>query len=88
MCDEVFLVGQMSKLNELEGFGKKIYPWKIVEGFFSNNKLKGFGRVINSNGDYLVGNFKDDDEFYGWGYREVDGIVTKGLWEEDLALFS
>ena len=63
----------MSKKNELEGIGKKIYPWKIIEGFFVENKLKGFGRIIDQNGDYLVGYFKDDDEFYGWGHREVDG---------------
>ena len=37
----------------------------VNEGFFKDDKLHGFGRVINSAGGYFIGECADDNPLYG-----------------------
>ena len=37
----------------------------LHEGFYKDDKLHGFGRVIYPHGDYSIGEFADDNPLYG-----------------------
>ena len=43
---DLLLVGQIDTNGKLNGIGRKITPWAIIEGQFEENLLKGFGREI------------------------------------------
>ena len=61
-----------------QGIGRKIYPYKIVEGQFVKGQLYGFGRVIWHHGSCQIGWYKDG-ELYGYAkdYR-ADGTEEEG----------
>ena len=54
----------MNDKKKLSGLGRKIELGStsgvMMEGFFSNNNLNGFGRCISSDGTMAIGFFKDD----------------------------
>jgi hypothetical protein len=50
--------GYFNKLWEREGYGVAIFPdGSKYQGFYSEDKMKGKGRLININGDYYEGEF-------------------------------
>lgn len=81
---ECFKTGHF-KINtkDLEGIGRKVfiaggYDTNIQEGYFVNNKLNGFGRVIYPNGDYYVGTFKNH-QYNGSGqFVNAKGDILQG----------
>ena len=77
------LIGQLNSNNELQGIGKKITPWSVIEGYFEDNQLKGLGRHLRNDGTYCVGNFSSDLRLRGYGKRIVNGEeVEVGQWDE------
>jgi hypothetical protein len=52
----------------MHGFGRKIHPEFIYEGYFFEGNYKGFGRGIWGNGSYYIGMWKDNF-FNGEGKR-------------------
>ena len=54
----------------------------IYEGQFKNNKLHGFGRWMQSDGDCYIGQWKDGMR-HGFGKKiKFNGEVEEGLFEE------
>ena len=48
-----------------------------------NDKLNGFGRIFFINGNYYIGEFKDN-KFHGKGkYVKKSGKIEDGIWEND-----
>ena len=74
-------MGQLDCMNNLNGIGKKIHPWVIIEGQFKDNKLQGFGRHIDRDGEYAIGFFIENDMFKGFGHRKVGGREEEGHWD-------
>lgn len=70
----------------INGFGKKRYAnGETVEGFFENGKVNGIATHTLSNGNYYIGNFKDDyyDGYgiYSWKSEEM---IYYGNWQKVL----
>ena len=67
---------------KLRGIGR--LEWKnksILEGFFLNNSLNGFGRWIEFDGEYYIGEWKGGN-YHGKGKRVyTDGRIEEGRWE-------
>ena len=58
---------------------------QIKEGQYENGNMNGFGRVIESDGSYYVGFYKDDMKHGKGKLYNSDGAFEKdGLWEKDL----
>jgi len=69
------------KKNKLEGVGRKRYSKMLYEGAFLNNKLHGFGRAIQSNGAYYIGEW-EDDLYHGQGkHVSSKGTIKEGRWD-------
>ena len=54
-------IGQWNSKNERHGKGKAIFSdGSIVEAHWKNGKVNGRGRQIHENGDYYIGDWKND----------------------------
>ena len=63
------------------GIGTKVRRSGVLrEGFWKDGKLNGTGRFIDWDGDYYVGEYKEDSR-YGPGTMHYDGHVYTGEWE-------
>ena len=78
--DEMLLVGQIDSNNVLNGIGKKITPFYVMEGQFINNKLCGFGRQIRHQIS-AIGYWESDNKINGYCQRVKDGKVEEGHFE-------
>ena len=55
----------------------------IFEGFLINNRANGYGRHIKPDGEYYVGDWKDD-ALHGSGYLlNANGSSYEGEWAYD-----
>lgn len=68
-------VGQIDEKNQLNGLGRKIYlGGRIEEGNFNDNKLNGFGRIMEDNKTDVIGHWKDE-MLRGFCKRTLNGDV-------------
>jgi hypothetical protein len=76
------IIGQIDRDGVAQGVGKKISPYSLYEGQFTNDRRHGYGRVIY-NSFYYVGEWKNDRQ-HGKG-MQVDhkGNVQEGQWEKN-----
>ena len=64
----------------LHGIGKRICPYEVMEGEFSEGKLNGFGRVICGD-TYAIGFWKRG-RLHGYGVRiKEEEEPEEGYWE-------
>ena len=76
------IIGQLDKMGDCQGIGKKIQPYSLYEGQFKNNKRHGYGRVIYSS--YYYEGYWSHDRQHGLG-KKVDhrGREQEGQWDRN-----
>ena len=79
---DTLLIGQINSHNKLDGIGKKIHPWCILEGEFSDSQMCGFGRQIRGDKIYAFGYWKSDLLLKGYAKRLKEGKLSEGHWDE------
>lgn len=67
-------------------FSKKRFAnGEILEGFFENGKINGVGTHTLPNGNYYIGNFKEDYyDGYGVYSWKSEGMIYYGTWQKGL----
>lgn len=67
-------------------FSKKRFAnGEILEGFFENGKINGVGTHTLPNGNYYIGNFKDDYyDGYGIYSWKSESVIYYGTWQKGL----
>ena len=61
------------------GFTRHVFKDLIIEGEFNDSKMHGWVRLIWSNGDYFVGNYRWNKK-HGFGIQHKSGETCQGLW--------
>ncbi|GAB1463412.1 hypothetical protein MASR2M52_14650 [Pedobacter sp.] len=70
----------------INGFSKKRFAnGEIIEAFFENGKANGVGTHTLPNGNYYIGNFKEDYyDGYGVYSWKSEGMIYYGTWQKGL----
>ena len=55
----------------------------IIEGYFANNELNGYARIINKDASWLEGYFKDNKRHGSVKCVDIHGKQEYGYWIND-----
>jgi len=76
--------GEWNSMGQRHGRGIQVWvDGSLYEGYWSNDKASGKGRLFHADGDVYEGEWRDD-KAHGLGtYTHSDGASYKGGWDQD-----